>query len=79
MVPEPIVRANRDARESQHRVAELITFLTTLLLLVTVIMALAVGILMGYGSIAGILWLFQHNRSAQSGSPALAHSTTTGD
>jgi hypothetical protein len=60
-------------------VAELITFFTTLLLLVTVIMALGIGILMGYGSIAGILWLFQHNRTAHSGSPALAHSTTTGD
>ena len=59
--------------------AELITFFTTLLLLVTVIMALGIGILMGYGSIAGILWLFQHNRAAQSASPALAHSTTTGD
>jgi hypothetical protein len=60
-------------------VAELITLLTTLLLIVTVILALSIGILVGYGSIAGILWLFQHNRTAQSGSPALAHSTTTGD
>jgi hypothetical protein len=56
--------------------AELITVFTTLLLIVTVILALFIGILMGYGSIAGILWLFQHNRTAHSGPPALAHSST---
>jgi len=54
----------------------LITLLMTLLMVVTVILALTIGILMGYGSIAAILWFFQHNRTAHSGTPALAHSTT---
>ncbi len=56
--------------------AELITFLMTLLLIVTVLLALTIGILMGYGAIAGILWVFQHNRTAHAGTPALVHSTT---
>ena len=55
---------------------ELITVLMTLLLLVTILLALTIGILMVYGAIAGILWLFQHNRAAHAGTPALAHSTS---
>jgi nitrate reductase NapE component len=53
----------------------LITFGITILLVVTTILALALGIVMGYGAIAGILWMFQHNR-AEHATPALAHSTT---
>jgi hypothetical protein len=48
----------------------------TLLLVVTIIMALAVGIFMGYGAIAGILWAFQQNRAAHTPAPALVHSTS---
>lgn len=47
----------------------------TILLLVTIVLALALGIAMGYGAIAGILWMFQHNRTEHA-TPVLAHSTT---
>lgn len=56
--------------------AELITLLMTLLLIVTIGMALMIGVLAGYGAIASILWAFQHNRTAHQPAPALAHSTT---
>ena len=52
------------------------TLLMTLLMVVTVVLALTIGILMGYGAIAGILWAFQHNRTAHNATPALAHSTS---
>lgn len=53
----------------------MITFGMTLLLVVTIVLAMAVGILMGYGAIAGILWFFQHSRTEHA-HPTLAHSTT---
>ncbi len=66
----------RCAGKRIYGVMELITFLMTLLLVVTILMALTLGILMGYGTIAGILWFFQHNRTAHNGTPALAHGTS---
>lgn len=47
----------------------------TILLVLTIVLALALGIVMGYGAIAGILWMFQHSKT-EHGTPALAHSTT---
>jgi len=47
----------------------------TILLVVTIFLALALGILMGYGAIAGILWMFQQHRTEHA-PPTLAHSTT---
>lgn len=49
----------------------MITVAMLLLLVVTIVIALAVGILMGYAAIAGILWVFQHNRAAHP-APVLA-------
>ena len=53
----------------------MITFGMTFLLVVTIVLAMAVGILMGYGAIAGILWFFQHSRTEHA-PPTFAHSTT---
>lgn len=49
----------------------------TLLLIGTIVLALAMGILMGYGAIAGILWAFQHNRE-QKAPHVLAPAGTSG-
>ncbi len=56
----------------------MITVATLLLMIVTIVLALAIGILMGYGTIAGILWAFQHNRTAHP-APILASASTSGD
>ncbi len=56
----------------------MITFATLLLLIITIVLALAVGILMGYGAIAGLLWAFQHNRTAHP-APVLASASSSGD
>lgn len=55
--------------------AVLITFGMTILLVTTIVLALVLGIAMGFGAIAGILWMFQQ-KHIEHAPPALAHSTT---
>lgn len=54
----------------------MITLLAPLALVVTILLALAFGIVSGYFVIYGILYLFSRNRTGKSAAPVLVPSAT---